>query len=89
MRLAVLVSGRGSNLGAVLDAVADQRLLDVQAVLVISNRAGVPALAVAAAHDVPSRVLTRAAFASADARDRGHRDGGRRRRRGTCPAGRL
>ena len=69
MRLAVLVSGRGSNLGAVLDAVADQRLRDVQPVLVISNRAGVPALAVAAAHGVPSRVLTRAAFASADARD--------------------
>ncbi|HKO33251.1 MAG TPA: phosphoribosylglycinamide formyltransferase [Candidatus Limnocylindria bacterium] len=69
MRLAVLVSGRGSNLGAVLDAVADQRLRDVQPVLVISNRVGVPALAVAAAHDVPSRVLTRSAFASADARD--------------------
>ena len=69
MRVAVLVSGRGSNLEAVLDAVADQRLHDVQPVLVISNRAGVPALAVAAAHGVPSRVLTRAAFASADARD--------------------
>ena len=69
MRLAVLVSGRGSNLGAVLDAVADQRLRDVQPVLVISNRAGVPALALAVAHDVPIRVLARAAFASADARD--------------------
>jgi phosphoribosylglycinamide formyltransferase 1 len=69
MRLAVLVSGRGSNLGAVLDAVADQRLRDVQPVLVISNWAGVPALAVAAAHGVPTRVLTRDAFASADARD--------------------
>jgi len=69
MRLAVLVSGRGSNLGAVLDAVADHRLPNVQPVLVISNRAGVPALAVASAHEVPSRVLTRAAFASPDARD--------------------
>ena len=69
LRLAVLVSGRGSNLAAVLDAVADQRLPDVQPVLVISNRAGVPALAVAAAHGVPSKVLARAAFASADARD--------------------
>jgi phosphoribosylglycinamide formyltransferase 1 len=69
MRLAVLVSGRGLNLGAVLEAVADQRLRGVQPVIVISNRAGVPALDVAAAHGVPSRVLTRTAFASADARD--------------------
>ena len=33
MRLAVLVSGRGSNLAAVLDAVADGRLPQVEPVL--------------------------------------------------------
>jgi phosphoribosylglycinamide formyltransferase 1 len=70
MRLGVLVSGRGSNLGAVLDAVADRRLSDIQPVLVISNRAGVPALSVAADHGVPSQVLARTDFASTDARDR-------------------
>ncbi len=48
LRLAVLVSGRGSNLAAVLEAVADRRLPDIEPVLVISNRAGVPALGVAA-----------------------------------------
>ncbi|HEX5579873.1 MAG TPA: phosphoribosylglycinamide formyltransferase [Candidatus Limnocylindria bacterium] len=69
MRLAVLVSGRGSNLGAVLDAVAGGRLPGLEPVLVISNRSGVPALAVAAAHGVPSRVLARAGFASAELRD--------------------
>lgn len=69
MRLAVLVSGRGSNLGAVLDAVADRRLAGIEPVLVVSNRAGVPALAVAADHGVPSRVLVRAAFPTPDARD--------------------
>jgi phosphoribosylglycinamide formyltransferase-1 len=69
MRLAVLVSGRGSNLGAVLDAHAEGRLPNVRPVLVISNRSGVPALDVAAAHGVSSRVLARAGFASADARD--------------------
>lgn len=62
MRLGVLVSGRGSNLEAVL---ADG--FDV--VIVISNRAGVRALDVAAAHDVPSLVLRRADFADAGARD--------------------
>ncbi|HEY7846581.1 MAG TPA: phosphoribosylglycinamide formyltransferase [Candidatus Limnocylindria bacterium] len=69
MRLAVLVSGRGSNLAAVLHAVARGELLGVQPLLVISNRPAVPALEVAAAHGVPSRVLERGAFASANARD--------------------
>ena len=66
MKLGVLVSGRGSNLEAVLDAVADGRLPHLQPVLVISNRPGVRALAVAAAHDVPSRVIRRRDFAAGE-----------------------
>ena len=63
MRLGVLVSGRGSNLEAILDA-------GIGVTLVISNRAGVPALRVAAAHGVPSVVLARSAFGGdASARD--------------------
>jgi phosphoribosylglycinamide formyltransferase 1 len=58
MRLGFLVSGRGSNLSAALDA----RLAGVEPVLVISNRPGVRALEVAAAHGVPVRVLRRADF---------------------------
>jgi phosphoribosylglycinamide formyltransferase-1 len=69
MKLGVLVSGRGSNLAAVLSAVADGRLPDVEPVLVVSNRPAVPALAVAAVHGVPVRVLRRADHASADERD--------------------
>lgn len=69
MRLAILVSGRGSNLEAVLGAVAEGRLAHVEPVLVISNRPGVPALDVAAGHGVPSRVLARVGFADAGARD--------------------
>jgi phosphoribosylglycinamide formyltransferase-1 len=69
MRLAVLVSGRGSNLRAVLDAVADGRLAGIEPVLVASNRPGVPALAVAADHGVPSQVLARAGYPTAEARD--------------------
>ena len=69
MRLAVLVSGRGSNLAAVLEAAAGGRLPGIQPVVVVSNRAGVPALGVADAHGVPTRVLARADFATADARD--------------------
>lgn len=69
MRLAVLVSGRGSNLAAVLGAVADGRLRSVQPVLVVSNRAEALALEVAAAHEVPALVLHRAGFVDAAARD--------------------
>ena len=70
MRLGVLVSGRGSNLEAALDAVARGALPGVNPVLVISNRPGVRALDVAATHGVPSRVLRRADFATAEQRDR-------------------
>jgi phosphoribosylglycinamide formyltransferase-1 len=62
MRLGVLVSGRGSNLEAVLDA-------GVDVALVVSNRPRVRALEVAAARGVPSAVLRRADFTDATARD--------------------
>jgi phosphoribosylglycinamide formyltransferase 1 len=67
MRLGVLVSGRGSNLEAVLTAA----LPNVEPVLVISNRPGVRALEVATAHGVPTRVLRRSGFGGdASERDR-------------------
>lgn len=62
MRVGVLVSGRGSNLEAILDA-------GIPVAVVISNRAGVRALEVAARHEVPTRVFRRGNFADADARD--------------------
>jgi phosphoribosylglycinamide formyltransferase-1 len=69
MRLAVLVSGRGSNLEAVLEAIASGGLRAVDPVLVVSNRPGVRALAVAERYGVPARVLPRRAFADAGQRD--------------------
>jgi len=69
MRLGILVSGRGSNLEAVLDAVAGGRLPDVDPALVIANRHGIRALEVAARRGVRWRVLARADFDGADARD--------------------
>ena len=66
MRLAVLVSGRGSNLAAVLRA----RPPGVEPVVVISNRPGVRALDVAAEHGVATVVLARSEFGGdASARD--------------------
>jgi len=69
MRLGILVSGRGSNLEAVLDAIADGRLPAVEAALVIANRPGIRALEVAARRGVPWRLLARDEFRSTDARD--------------------
>ena len=69
MRLGILVSGRGSNLEAVLDAVADGRLPAVEPRVVIANRPGIRALEVAARSGVPWRLLARDDFPSADARD--------------------
>lgn len=65
MRLGVLVSGRGSNLEAVLGA----RIPQLEPVVVVSNRPGVRALEVAARHAVPSLVLRRRDFTDAAARD--------------------
>ena len=42
-RLAILISGRGSNLQSIVDAIAERRL-DASIAVVISNRAGVPGL---------------------------------------------
>jgi phosphoribosylglycinamide formyltransferase-1 len=69
VRLAILVSGRGSNLEAVLEAVADGSLAAVTPVLVVSNRPGVPALQIAARHGVPTTVLRRRDFPDLAARD--------------------
>lgn len=69
MRLGILVSGRGSNLEAVLGAIGDGRLPAVEACLVVANRPGIRALEVAARAGVPWRVLARDGFTSIDARD--------------------
>lgn len=69
MRLGILVSGRGSNLEAVLDAVAEGRLPAVEPILVIANRPGIRALEVAARGGVPWRLMPRTDYASPEARD--------------------
>lgn len=69
VRLGILVSGRGSNLEALLDAHDAGRLPGLDPVLVISNRQSVRALDVADRRHVPRRVLERRSFADAGARD--------------------
>ena len=67
--LGVLVSGNGTNLQAILDAIAAGRL-DARVRLVISNKPGVGALDRAARAGVPSRVIAHRDHPSREAFDR-------------------
>ena len=68
-RIGVLVSGRGSNLGAIVEAIAAGRL-HAQVAVVISNRPGAGALALAEAAGIETLVLDHRSFPSRDAFDR-------------------
>lgn len=62
LKLAVLISGRGSNLQALIDACADP-LFPATIALVISNVPGVAGLERAARADIPVAVIEHKAFA--------------------------
>jgi phosphoribosylglycinamide formyltransferase-1 len=61
-----LVSGRGSNLQALIDAI-ERGDLCAQIALVICNHTGAPALERAAAHGLPTRLMPRRAYPSREA----------------------
>ncbi len=61
--LAALVSGRGSNLAAIFDAIARDEL-HARVALVISSRADAPALDIAREHGAETRVIAPKSFAS-------------------------
>ncbi|MFZ5540088.1 MAG: phosphoribosylglycinamide formyltransferase [Pseudomonadota bacterium] len=67
-----LISGRGSNLEALLRAARDERwesALAARVAAVVSNRAEAPGLAVARGFGVPARVIEHGRFASREAFD--------------------
>jgi phosphoribosylglycinamide formyltransferase-1 len=66
LQVGVCVSGRGTNLQAILDACRDGRL-DAQVVYVGSSRKGAPALARATAAGVPAEAFPPAANGGRDA----------------------
>ncbi len=55
--IGVLVSGRGSNLEAILDSVDEKFITNGEVKVVISNKPGITALDIAKKHHVPSMVL--------------------------------
>ena len=64
-RLGVLISGRGSNLGALIDAI-DQGRLDARIAIVISNNASAAGLERARAAGIETRVLEHRRYRSRD-----------------------
>jgi phosphoribosylglycinamide formyltransferase 1 len=63
--IGVLISGRGTNLQALIDAIAERRL-DARIAAVISNRDGVPGLECAATACIETLVIDHRGFASRD-----------------------
>lgn len=56
-RIAVLLSGRGSNFEALAEAVATGRIPEAEIALVISNREGAPGIEKARQRRIPARVI--------------------------------
>jgi phosphoribosylglycinamide formyltransferase 1 len=65
-RLVILISGRGSNMTAILDAVRDGRIA-AEVALVISNRPDAAGLAIASERAVATLAIDHRAFPSRDA----------------------
>lgn len=86
-RLGVLISGRGSNLQAIIDAIRDGRL-DAEIAVVISNRADAAGLDRARAAGIETLHISHRAFSSRDEFDRALAAALRARRVGlVCLAG--
>jgi phosphoribosylglycinamide formyltransferase-1 len=68
LSLGVLVSGTGTNLQAILDAIADGRL-SASVRVVVSNKPGVLALERAALHRIPTVTLSHKAYETREAFD--------------------
>ncbi len=58
-RIAIMISGRGSNMLALIDAVADGRIPDAEIALVVSDRADAAGVALAEARGVRTVVVER------------------------------
>lgn len=68
-KLGVLISGRGSNLKAIIDAIHDKRL-DASIAIVISNRADAPGVDHATRAGIATLVLSHKSYASREDYDR-------------------
>ena len=66
LRVVVMVSGGGTNLQAILDAVDDGKITNAQIVAVISNNEGAYAIERAKKHQIPAFVVSPKAYETRD-----------------------
>ena len=64
LRMAVLVSGGGTNLQAIIDSIASGTITNAEIAVVISNNLGVKALERATKADIPAEVLSPKSYQS-------------------------
>jgi phosphoribosylglycinamide formyltransferase-1 len=69
-RIAVLASGKGSNLEAILTAINTGRIENAQVTVVVSDQEKAYALVRAQEHNIPSQVFRRQDYSSREAYDR-------------------
>ncbi len=67
LRVVVMVSGGGTNLQAILDAMDSGRITNTEIVAVISNNAGAYAIERAKKHNIPAFVVTPKAYETREA----------------------
>ena len=70
LKIAVCVSGGGTNLQAILDAIEDGRVTNTEVLAVICNNAGAKALERAKAHGIPGILLSPRDYPDRDAFNR-------------------
>ena len=66
LRVVVMVSGGGTNLQAILDAVDNGKITNAEVVAVISNNEGAYAIERAKNHGIPAFVVTPKAYETRD-----------------------
>jgi len=69
LRIAALVSGGGTNLQAIIDAIADGRLKNTEITAVVASNHRAYALERAKANNIPAAVFTKKGFVTVEARE--------------------
>jgi phosphoribosylglycinamide formyltransferase-1 len=59
LKIAVLVSGGGTNLQALIDAIQSGKINNAKIATVVSNKEGVYALERAKGHNIPTKVIVK------------------------------
>ena len=69
LRVGVLVSGGGTNLQAIIDAIADKKITNAEIVTVVASNPKAYAIERAKKHNIPAVVISRKAFNSIEEHD--------------------